>query len=179
MPTLLNDQNRKQIIKSDSNLMLYFTASWCGPCKRMKPEYNKAEEFMKDLVPGLIFTVTDVDESEGLCKDFLVQSMPTIIIIKKGKIVERSEGAINKEKILLMIGKYFDIKENKVVVQKETKPVVPKETKQVVPKETKQVVPKETKPVVPKETKPVVQKETKPVVTKETKATAPKDTNTN
>ncbi len=115
MPIQLNEKNRAEIIKSDSNLMLYFTASWCGPCKRMKPEYNNAEEYLKDYETGLIFTMTDVDESETLARDYAIESMPTILIIKKGKIVEKSEGAINKDKILQMIGKHFYIKDPKSV----------------------------------------------------------------
>lgn len=84
--------------------VLYFTADWCNPCKKVKPivdEMNR-ENIIK-------FQLVDVDSEMELAKRFEIRSVPTFILIKDGKEIKRTTGAqtrgqleefINYEKII-------------------------------------------------------------------------------
>ena len=74
--------------------VLYFTAEWCNPCKRVRPI---AEELDRD---GLIkFQYVDADENAELCKKFEIKSIPTFILIEDGNEVRRTNGAKTKEQL--------------------------------------------------------------------------------
>jgi thiol-disulfide isomerase/thioredoxin len=70
-------------------VVLEFTAKWCGPCKKMKPEVSLLQEEYKDLV----FQVIDIEEEEEIADQFQVSSLPTFILIKNGLIQKRIIGA--------------------------------------------------------------------------------------
>lgn len=109
MPTKLLDSDYEDFLKENKNVYLYFTASWCGPCKKMKPHYEKAETDLKALAPDLnfIFALIDVDEAQKMATAFAIDCMPTLILIKDGTIVDRSKGAVDCAKILSSIEKHF------------------------------------------------------------------------
>jgi len=74
--------------------VLYFTAEWCNPCKRVRPI---AEELDRD---GIIkFQYVDADENAELCKKFEIKSIPTFILIEDGNEVRRTNGAKTKEQL--------------------------------------------------------------------------------
>tara|TARA_B110000285_G_C15012439_1_gene557186 strand:+ start:52 stop:366 length:315 start_codon:yes stop_codon:yes gene_type:complete len=70
---------------------LYFTASWCGPCKMIFP---KVEELAKN--ENIVFVKIDVDEYGELSEECDVKSMPTFIFFKEGKETDRMTGADGK-----------------------------------------------------------------------------------
>lgn len=109
MPITLTSANYAQYINEKADAVIDFSATWCGPCKRMAPFFEGAETFMKELIPGLVFLSVDVDEQEQIARDYDISCMPTICIIKAGKNVAKLEGFMNQEKILINIGTYFDI----------------------------------------------------------------------
>jgi thiol-disulfide isomerase/thioredoxin len=68
--------------------VMYFTAEWCNPCKRIKPI---AEELERE---GFVnFQIIDADDNPELCKSFEVRGVPTFIVIEDGKEVRRVTGA--------------------------------------------------------------------------------------
>lgn len=74
---------------SESTLILYYSASWCAPCKAVfKPFVDGLKKL--DNVIGIKI---DVDKFDKLSTSFEISCMPTFIIIKKGKIIKRVEGA--------------------------------------------------------------------------------------
>ncbi len=75
--------------------ILYFTADWCHPCKKIKPII---QEINKDK-PGLKFQIIDADIEQELVQRFKIQSLPTFIIINKGKEINRLTGLQTKEKL--------------------------------------------------------------------------------
>jgi thioredoxin len=109
MPIDLTSENFAQIVTSESNVIIDFTAKWCGPCKRMAPEYDATEAFVKTTGIDLIFAKVDVDDQEELAQEFGIKCMPTLVLIKNGTEVERSLGASDKAKLLKLIGKHFDM----------------------------------------------------------------------
>ncbi|KAH6770691.1 hypothetical protein C2S52_015494 [Perilla frutescens var. hirtella] len=70
-------------------IVIYFTASWCGPCKHILPSVNEFAEKYADVD----FIKIDVDELDDVAQEFGVQAMPTFILMKKGKEVDKIVGA--------------------------------------------------------------------------------------
>ena len=74
--------------------VLYFTADWCNPCKKVKPI---VEEMNKDSVTK--FQMIDVDSEMELTKKFEIRSVPTFILIKDGTEIKRTAGAQTREQL--------------------------------------------------------------------------------
>ncbi len=75
--------------------VLYFTADWCNPCKKVKPI---VEEINQDSV--VKFKIVDVDSEIDLAKSFNIQSVPTFILIEDGNVINRIIGAQTKDTLL-------------------------------------------------------------------------------
>lgn len=73
--------------------VFYFTADWCNPCKKTRPV---VEELKKE---GFQFQIIDVDYEQLLAKQFQVKSIPTFILLKDGKEINRTTGAKTKEEL--------------------------------------------------------------------------------
>ena len=74
-----------EVIKSDVPVMIDFYAEWCGPCRMMSPV---VEEFAKDFEGRVKIGKINVDEESELAMRFGVQSIPSFVFIKDGKVVE-------------------------------------------------------------------------------------------
>ena len=74
--------------------ILYFTAEWCNPCKRVRPI---AEELDRDNV--IKFQFIDADDNSDLCRKFDIKSVPTFILVEDGKEVKRINGAKTREQL--------------------------------------------------------------------------------
>lgn len=74
--------------------LLDFYADWCPPCQQMKPVF---EELEKEFEGRLGFKKIDVDSEGEEAAKFKVMSIPTFVILKDGKEVDRKVGAVNKE----------------------------------------------------------------------------------
>jgi thioredoxin 1 len=83
--------------------VLYFTADWCNPCKKVKPI---VEEINQDSI--IKFKIIDVDSAIDLAKSFSVQSVPTFILIEDGNVINRIIGAQTKETLLEFINTKLD-----------------------------------------------------------------------
>ncbi|XP_051149521.1 thioredoxin H2-like [Andrographis paniculata] len=79
--------------QSNKLVVVDFTASWCGPCQYIQPAVNEFAETYRDVE----FIKIDVDELEDVAKQFGVEAMPTFVLIKKGKEVDRVVGAKKEE----------------------------------------------------------------------------------
>lgn len=80
-----------EVIKSEIPVMIDFYAEWCGPCRMMSPVVEKfAEEYDGRVKIGKI----NVDEESDLAERFGVQSIPSFVFIKDGRVVDRVTGAI-------------------------------------------------------------------------------------
>lgn len=73
----------------------YFTADWCGPCKKVRPV---VEQINQDSI--IKFQLVDVDSELELVKAFEIKSVPTFIMIKDGEVVNRVTGAKTKQELL-------------------------------------------------------------------------------
>jgi thioredoxin-like negative regulator of GroEL len=73
--------------------VFYFTADWCGPCKKVRPV---VEDMMRE---GFHFQVIDVDIEKELAKNFEITSVPTFILFENEKLVNRISGAQTKSQL--------------------------------------------------------------------------------
>ncbi len=97
MAKLLNNtQFYNKIRTADKIVVMDFFATWCGPCKMLTPIIESLSREMTDSVE---FAKVDVDRSLEVAQSFNIVSVPTIIIFKKGKEVQRIVGFAPKEHI--------------------------------------------------------------------------------
>ena len=80
-----------EIIGGTTPALVDFSAEWCGPCKMMKPVLEQLHEKMGDKVKIIKI---DIDKSPAAANAFQVQSVPTLILFQKGKIVWRQSGVV-------------------------------------------------------------------------------------
>ncbi len=93
------DNFEAEVLQSDKTVLLDFWASWCGPCKMIAPIIHEiAEEH-----PEIKVCKVNVDEEQELALKFDVMSIPTLFVVKDGKIVNTSMGAKPKNQILEML----------------------------------------------------------------------------
>ena len=79
------------IINSEQPTLVDFFATWCGPCKMMHPVLEQLKEELGDKIRILKL---DVDKNEALSQQFRIQSVPTLMLFKKGEVVWRQSGAM-------------------------------------------------------------------------------------
>lgn len=76
-------------IPMQGKVVIDFFATWCGPCKRIAPAFEK----LATSLPGITFLKVDVDESPELVTFYDISAMPTFVFLKDGKELKRVEGA--------------------------------------------------------------------------------------
>ena len=89
-----------EVMKSDIPVLIDFRAPWCGPCRMMGPIIEQlAEEYEGKAKVGKV----NVDEEGELSQAFGVMSIPTIVLVKDGKIVKQAVGARPKAEVEAML----------------------------------------------------------------------------
>ena len=96
----INKNNFQEVVmNSDKPVLLDFWASWCGPCRMVSPIVDEIAAERSDIKVGKI----NVDEQPELAAQFGVMSIPTLVVIKNGKVVNQAVGARPKAQILAML----------------------------------------------------------------------------
>lgn len=95
----------KDIINGDRPVLVDFFATWCGPCKVMSPT---VEAVGKELIGQARVLKIDVDKNEAVANLYRIQSVPTLIIFKRGEVVWRTSGVMKKSALIEQIKKFTD-----------------------------------------------------------------------
>lgn len=98
---MINKNNFKQeVLGENGTVVIDFFAPWCMPCKMFSPVVDKiAEEYKGSVKVGKI----NIDEEPELAQEFGVMSIPTLIVMRDGKVLNRSVGLKSKKEIEKMI----------------------------------------------------------------------------
>ena len=88
-----------EVLNCDKTVLLDFWANWCGPCKMVSPIIDQIADENPEIKVGKV----NVDEEQALAAEFKVMSIPSIFVVKDGKIVNQAVGAMPKSKILELL----------------------------------------------------------------------------
>ena len=98
--TNINKNNfQNEVLNSEKPVLLDFWASWCGPCRMVSPIVDEIAAERGDIKVGKV----NVDEQPELAAQFGVMSIPTLVVMKDGKIIHQAVGARPKAQILAML----------------------------------------------------------------------------
>ena len=96
----INKNNfQNEVMNSDKTVLLDFWAPWCAPCRMVVPIIEEIAGERPDIKVGKI----NVDEQPELASEFSIMSIPTLVVMKNGKIVQQVSGARPKNAILEML----------------------------------------------------------------------------
>ena len=93
------DNFHKEVLSSEKPVLLDFFASWCGPCRMVGPILDEIAEEREDIEVCKV----DIDEQPELASRYRIISVPTLMVLKNGNIVDQSIGARPKHQILAMV----------------------------------------------------------------------------
>ena len=93
------DNFHNEVLNSEKPVLLDFFASWCGPCRMVGPILDEIAEEREDIKVCKV----DIDEQPELASRYRIMSVPTLMVLKGGNIVDQSIGAKPKHQILAMV----------------------------------------------------------------------------
>lgn len=96
---ITNDNFEQEVLKSDKPVLLDFWASWCAPCRMVSPLIDEISNEVTTAKVGKI----NIDEQPELASAFGVMSIPTLAVMKNGKVVKSMVGVRPKSAILKML----------------------------------------------------------------------------
>lgn len=93
-----------EMINSDKPVLVDFFAEWCGPCKMMAPVLKQVKDEVQD---NASIIKVDVDKNQHTAMTYQVNSVPTLILFKQGKVLWRQSGVLPKNELVKKIKEYF------------------------------------------------------------------------
>jgi len=103
-PIQVTDSDFEGLIQKYPFIVVDCWAAWCGPCRTLAPVID---ELARDYVGRVVFGKLDVDENPRTAMNFGIMSVPTLLIIKKGKLVDQIVGAVPRDYIESRLRKHM------------------------------------------------------------------------
>ena len=98
--SIKEDSFEKEVVNSELPVLIDFWAEWCGPCKEMNPILEEVSSEMEEKIKVLKI---NIDENPNIPNKYGVQSIPTLIIFKKGEAIATKVGALIKSDLITWI----------------------------------------------------------------------------
>ncbi len=98
--TLDNNNFESEVLQSEIPVIVDFWATWCGPCRMIAPVLDELSETFESKVK---IGKVNVDENRELAGQYRVMSIPTLLMIKDGKVVNQQVGAVGKDQLTKVI----------------------------------------------------------------------------
>ncbi|HJJ31823.1 MAG TPA: thioredoxin [Methanocorpusculum sp.] len=99
----LTSASFNSVILSAEKAVVDFWAEWCGPCQRFAPVFEE----LSAGYPDVQFCKCNTDENPGIAQEFCIYSIPTVLFIKKGKVVHIESGAMSAEEFRRVLADVF------------------------------------------------------------------------
>ena len=96
--------NFNDLIKSDTPVLIDFFATWCGPCKAMGPILQDVSRKVGDKARVLKI---DVDRNQQVAQKYQIQSIPTVMLFKSGKMLWRQSGVVPADQLVRVINQHL------------------------------------------------------------------------
>ena len=96
---ITKDTFQAEVLESEKTVLLDFWAAWCGPCRMIAPVLEEVAQEREDVKVCKI----DVDQEPELARQFQIMSIPTLIVMEKGKIINQALGAMPKNSVLALL----------------------------------------------------------------------------
>ncbi|BAY60789.1 thioredoxin domain-containing protein [Calothrix brevissima NIES-22] len=103
--TITDANFETEVLKADLPVLLYFWASWCGPCQLMSPVINQTANKYGDR---LKVVKMEIDPNPVTVKKFQVEGVPAIRLVQGEKLLASTEGVMNKDKLISLLDEYFN-----------------------------------------------------------------------
>ena len=97
MAQIATNTNFDGLLQSEKLVIVDFWATWCGPCRMLSPLLDEVEEEMADKITVVKVNVDDADE---IAMRYRIMSIPTLVFIKNGQMVDRTVGAMAKSTLI-------------------------------------------------------------------------------